>query len=316
MFRCQTFGIRAGILPIFGAIASLSAGVASGADSEWSGDFSADALGAEWNFNTNSPVVTFNHVPGFGTSLAGIEVGGNTIFHSAAIHQNSYGVAVGDSLTVSLAWSPSFAQEVEVGGYNQMFQLGVLNLSDSWASATDTFASGDGIWLAGREVAATAPTGIGEWGTSTFDLWIHTDDANTANPLTSEYLGRQTIDTFKQGSDGSISMKFLDIDLVFGMENDGEFEFGVGIDQWEFTSLAGATEWVDEGEFVNYSGSRTHDLDDTSALHPSLGYIVADSSSQGVQSAFFSQAPLAVPEPSGLGLLGLGVSLLLRRRRA
>lgn len=282
---------------------------AGGAEYEWTYDFSSGSLATDWTFNTNNPAVVNVGSAGLGT--AAISKTATTVFHAAAQHGASYGMGVGDTLRLSLAWAPFMTQNAS-GGYNQVFQLGVLND----AAATDTFSNGDGFWLTGREVAATLAPGPDLWGTQTLDLWIHTDQASTANPITAEYLGQIVIDSYRAGTDGSNATTFLDIDLELEITTAGSFDYTVVIDAYDWTELGGDVGWTPGGTILSDAGSRTDDLDSRGDLHPTIGYVVSDSSNEGAMASYWSNVPVLVPEPQAASMLMLGALLIgLRRRR-
>ena len=285
-------------------------------DFSWSHDFKTGSLTDDWNFNTNNQaVVSFDYYAPSGTEIAHISKGGKTVFHSAAIHETSYTLGNNDSLNMNLAWAP-FETQTSAGTNNQVFQFGVLNLEKNWKETTNTFANGDGFWVSGREVGSTSHSKPNVWGTETLDLWIHTDQASSANPFTAKYLGQISFNSFREGAEGSISTTFLDLNLEVGIKSAGNFEYSLSIDTYEYTLTKGISSWVDQGRIFSAKGSRSHDLARTSSLHPTFGYIVADSSDEGATASYWSNVPTPVPEPGTAGLMALALTLLARRRRA
>ena len=279
----------------------------------WGYDFEGGVLTDDWEFNTNnSAVVSYDYYAPTGQTLGEIQQSSSSVYRATAIHEESFDLAVGDKLTANLAWSGGFAQNQPNAGNNEILQFGVINLKNPFGASTETFTAGDGFWLSARETSATAPTMIDEWGTVTFDFYIHTD--NTSTPATGLLLGKQSVNTFKQDSVGNLSFNFLDINLELKPQSGGVFSYGIGVDEWVYTFGASPPTWVDQGDLVDYSGILSHNLNDLTGLRPAIGQLVSDSSSQGVTSTLWATGATPVPEPTGGVLAMLGLALLFSRR--
>lgn len=265
-FRSHRIRMRWPIVAIFVAVVGLS-GRSLAVDSEWTYDFATGSLPADWNHNSNHPAGFF--VPA-GSNLAAMGIGGISVHQSSAIHQSSYNMSVGDSVEMKLAWAPFETTDQIPAGNNQVFQLGLLDLNDPWATTSDRLGSGDGFWVAGREIEATASTGVGDWGTQTLNLWLHTDDRpDVSGPNIGVYLGQVTIDSYMVAADTSVSTTFLDIDLRLERTAAGDFDYEFDLVSYEWTLLGASTTWVNEGNVFSRTGTMGHDLlgsDDLSTL--------------------------------------------------
>jgi len=283
----------------------------------WTYDFTTGEM-SDWNHYSNSPSAGFTPA---GEGLFALYNGGNTVFHSAAINETKFKTKTGDRIQMRLAWTPLETRNANAGSNNQVFQLGLMNLDTSWEKSEETFNTADGFWLAGREVVSTAP-GDDTWGTETLDLFLHSDE--TPSLINGAYLGRITFDSYTStektdSAPASASATYLDIALDLESTDEGNFNYAVEIGSYEWNRIGdGEPTFTPEGTLFERKGTRAHGLDGFDGLHPALGYLVADSSQQGVAASFFgssiSQSP--IPEPSGLALLFIGGGLLGLRRRS